>query len=716
MKKLIAMALVLGMALTLCACGGQKAPAETPAPTPEPTAAPAAATPAPTPPPTPEPTEPPTVGDEPVTGAPEGSVIFDRDGLKITTAGLDVDPSSWDEQAVICLDVENSGSADACLGVVAGAVNGFMTDVYLLRHQAEDGEDYSFEQTVPAGETARFALCYNSGGAYGVDLSALAELSFSFTLAEDEYSWPDYTSARVTIETGEKAPDVDIAALGTVVIDNDKLLLVFGEQDYDDYLGPEVQVYLENRTDSFIGISADTAEADGVFCDYVYGSSYAAPRMRSADFMCFDGDVGEMKGFEELSVVYSVYEAETYDGLNRVEGTQLDPVSMTYPPQIWGEYENGGRIMEIAPKYDELVTVEAPAGDPDGILFTVSEIASLEAGGYEGAGWLFSIAKISADRLHEMLCRDMSGAEVFARDYEGGYYMFYTPTDVRYERATLEEMQRDADQWSMLCEWADDMKDRFIDANSLERETYGNSVLEKFVARAAWDKDTKATIAFLESYGEVSLAGVDGTPYADFILHGCFWEDWSDELEAPDGEYMVLNIPEENMRIDFFWGDPSIARITRDGEERLCQATWYDDNISYAEAVHGWYYAAAEKAGLKEADTSLDAFLGGWHEKIAGRGTLSITRSVAPGKVNIYGRWPSSAATAAEWELVGFIEEGELFYENGHYEVNEYDENGDSWNMEWSNEESGRFYLNAAGELCWHNDSAEGSGDSEFVR
>ena len=55
---------------------------------------------------------------------------------------------------------------------------------------------------------------------------------------------------------------------------------------------------------------------------------------------------------------------------------------MTYPPQIWGEYENGGLSMAIQPKYNDLITVETPANDTNGILCSVSETASREAGSF----------------------------------------------------------------------------------------------------------------------------------------------------------------------------------------------------------------------------------------------------------------------------------------------------------------------------------------------
>jgi hypothetical protein len=287
---------------------------------------------------------------------------------------------------------------------------------------------------------------------------------------------------------------------------------------------------------------------------------------------------------------------------------------------------------------------------------------------------------------------------------------------VRFERATVEEMQRDSEQWSMLCQWADGMKDAFLNANGLDNESYGNSELDMYIARAAWDKDSKATISYLEPYGEVSLAGVDGTAYADFLLHAYYWEDDDGQLTAPDGEYMVLNLPEEGVRIDFFFGDPTVARLTRDGTERLYQAMWwYDNSISYTEAVHGWYYAAAEKAGLKEPDTALDAFLGGWAEEIAGRATVTIEKSIAPGKVNISVRWPDSMSVCHFWTLTARSEEGALFYENGEWEVVEYDEDGSSWTTDSGWEETGRFEL-ADGKLVWHDDARPANGEAVFIR
>lgn len=652
--------------------------------------------------------------------AASGSVIFEKDGVKVTTAGLDTDPTSEDAEPIVWLDVENKGAKDAYLGVTGGSVNGFMSEMRLVEFYMEDGQynggDYEMQLTIPAGSNSRYALWCGKTNAPGVDLSTPGELEFCFTTAENEEDWPNYASEPIVITTGETVPAIDITKLGTVVLDNDTLTLVLGEQDYGDWTGPEVYVYAVNKTDRYIGVFPETAEADGVFCDYLFGGLRAAPGKTDAGMMSFDGEVKELKGFENLTMTFKLLEAKDMDGLNSGNGTALEPVSAQYPPQVWGEYENDGMHLSIQPKYNDLVTVTTPEKDKNGVLISVSETASVEAGDFEGAGWLFDIGRVSGKKLHEMLCRDMSGVDVFAKDESGNYYVYYHPTDVRFARANMDGVGDDdnADwkQWAMLCEWAESVKDRFADQNGLEYANFGNSEVDMYVARAAWESGVNFTLSTTE-FGPVSGVGTDGTPYAEFLLQGGFWEV---EDEAPDGEYVVLNFPDEKVRVDFFFAPGAYARIVSGDRETIYQAVWWDDNISYAEAMQGWYYAAAERAGVKKADKSLNAYCGLWGEKIAGRGQIECEKTVAPGKVRLTVTWPESAAVVDTWEMVASLDEdGKLVYENGYKEVVEYDETGESWTTDENYEESGSFYLNEAKELCWHSDQAA-DGDSTFVR
>ena len=704
-KKLTSLALAALMTLTCAACGGQPAPAETAESAPE------ATTPAPLP--TEELTR-----EVSAPFSPDGSVIFERDGVKVTTAGLDTDPTEEDAHTIIWLDIENAGSKDAYLGVADGSVNGFMATVVLIEFYDEETDGYfgsssDFSVTVPAGETVRRALGYYPVSATGVDTDTLAEIEFSFNTAEDELSWHNYVSEPVVIKTGETVEDVDITALGTVVIDNEKITLVFGEQDYDDWFGLEFAVYAENKTDNWLGLSPESAEGDGVACDYMYCGAAVAPGKKYAGSISFEDGLKELKGIENLTVTYSLSEADSYDELTSDNGVTLDPVSVTYPPQNWGEYENAGYLLEIKPRINELLTVETPANDPDGILFTVSETASLEAGGYEGAGFIFSIGKVSADRLHEMLQNDMSGEYVFAKDEGDNYFVIYHPTDVRYERATAEEMESGMDQWMMLNEWVDTAEANFIEDNEgLEGYYRNNTPVEMYLARAAWQEGVNATLSTTE-FGPIALAGVDGTPCAEFVMDGHFFE--ADAGETPDGEYVVLNFPDDDARLDFFFAPGGYVRYVSGGYEALYEAAWEDDNITYAEAMQGWYYALCELAGVKPFDMSLEHYYGLWYEKIAGRGEIDVSWCVAPGKVNIMVRWPESANVSDTWQLTARLENGRLVYENGQWEKNEYDEDGEEYYLDGSWDESGWFELNGT-ELIWHDDNAEHGGDSTFIR
>jgi len=525
--------------------------------------------------------------------SPDGSVIFEKDGVKVTTAGLDNDPTSYEAEPILWVEIENTGDEDAFLGVTGGSVNGVMTDIYLIDFCLEDGEyyggSYDFQLTIPADSAGMYALGYSRPDVPGVDLDTLGELELCFTLAEDEFTWPDYTSEPVTVTAGETVEQPDITSLGTVWLESDKLRLVLGEQTYDDWFGPQVYVYVENRTDSFIAVAADTAEADGVSCDYIYYGAAVAPGKLAAGTMSFEGDIRELKGFELLTVAFKLYEAETQDALSSADAFDLGPLTAEYPPQVWGEYENGGLRLEIQPRYNDLITVETPHGD-DAPLFTVSETASLEAGGYQGAGWLFSIGVVDEDRLHELMCGDMSGAEVFAKDDSGRYYMFYHPTDVRFERATAEEMESGMEQWSMLNEWAWGVPDRLVEQNGLESVYYSNTAVDICLARAAWQEGVDVVLSTTE-YGPVDAADVSGAPYVEFVLQSTFRE--ADPDETPDGEYVVLSFPDEDVRLDFFFAPGGYVRVVSGDWETLYQAGWEDDAVSIAEVMQSWYYAAA---------------------------------------------------------------------------------------------------------------------------
>ena len=261
------------------------------------------------------------------------------------------------------------------------------------------------------------------------------------------------------------------------------------------------------------------------------------------------------------------------------------------------QYENGGFRLLIPKAYDDLLATEIVKDRKNGLLYRVSEKASVEAAkklSYDsrGAGWLFSIGKIDEGRRRELLCGDMSGAEIFARDANGQCYVYYHPTDVRYMRENNEAMKRDQDQWTMLNEWAwSSVRTDFIRDNSLETAAYDNSEVGIAIARAAYKPNVRYTVSTTQ-YGPIEPKNFDAAPYAELLLQNAVYE--RTDAEVPDGEYVVLAFPDEGRRYDFFKlqdHENYVREVRPDGTETLYKAIFFYGSTRASVAMQEWYDA-----------------------------------------------------------------------------------------------------------------------------
>lgn len=267
-------------------------------------------------------------------------------------------------------------------------------------------------------------------------------------------------------------------------------------------------------------------------------------------------------------------------------------------------YTNEGFTLTVPAKYDDLLFTTTP--EEDGVLFMSSEIASIEAaqaqgGDIDGAGWLFSIRKIDEASLNEKLCDDMSGEQPFATDGNGTYFLFCTPTDVRLIRDNYDNPE-DMEIWTELNEWAATVPETFLSANpQLTAVKYGNTDFDMHLARIAFDDNVKYTISTLE-FLELEPKDVDPAPYLEKLRSNVTYERVDEE--APDGEYVVLAFPDENVRFDFFFAEDGrnyIREVWGDDPEweQLYKANFDDKSIDATEVMAEWYDALAVANGKK---------------------------------------------------------------------------------------------------------------------
>lgn len=405
-----------------------------------------------------------------------------------------------------------------------------------------------------------------------------------------------------------------------------------------------------------------------------------------------------------------------------ISGESLDINNIALRPD--GEassiYINADRKLLIPLEYNELLLTETPENDENGILFTVSEIASIEADkaqgeSGEGAGWLFSIGVISEIQLYDMLCNDMSGMEVFARDADGTYYVYYHPTDVRMVRENYDD-EDSIEQWTTLNEWAwSKVRDSFVAENDgLIAETFGNADLDIYLARAAF-VDSTAYALSPSTWRPVTANGVYAEPYVMRLIRNAQVEALDNETTAvPDGEYIFLNFPNDDMRFDFFLaeGSENIYRQVWSGNEQLFRINFADGTTKASEIMQEWYDALAEADMMRELGYTPDDLIGRWAEKIAGRGVVTITQG-AKGMYDVLVEWSNSAAEKYVWEMTARPTGagGVLSYENGRHLIRTYDSDGEFTEEVKYEDGTGEFYLNSAYELMWRDD-IDGAGEN----
>ncbi len=260
-------------------------------------------------------------------------------------------------------------------------------------------------------------------------------------------------------------------------------------------------------------------------------------------------------------------------------------------------YENEGYVLRVPGAYDDVLYTKVFQEDEEGRLFSVTEAKSVAEAWRQnqreaGPGWLFTIGRVSESRLHQMLCGDMSGVEVFAKDAKGNHFIFCHPTDFRMVRRDNEAMARDQKLWSEMNDWANsDVKHDFIADNAgLTKESYDNSNVAMHLAQAAYGNDVEYTISTTQ-YGPLSPGEVEAAPYVERLICGASYE-MTDKNQVPDGEYIVLNFPGENIRFDFFkmGGKENYVReVHEDGYEILYKATFANGTTKAGSVMQQWY-------------------------------------------------------------------------------------------------------------------------------
>jgi cobalamin biosynthesis protein CbiG len=148
--------------------------------------------------------------------------------------------------------------------------------------------------------------------------------------------------------------------------------------------------------------------------------------------------------------------------------------------------------------------------------------------------------------------------------------------------------------------------DLFAKENGLTVVGFNNTLVESALAKAAFGKDANYTISTTE-HGPLAPNGVDPIPFYERMTKGAVYENVEvAENEVPDGEYVVLTFPDEQVRYDFFFaeGSGNLIRTVQgpEGEDQytfFTKVTFEDGTSKASEIMHEWYNAIVEANGIK---------------------------------------------------------------------------------------------------------------------
>ena len=282
-------------------------------------------------------------------------------------------------------------------------------------------------------------------------------------------------------------------------------------------------------------------------------------------------------------------------------------------PQQGRLYESQGLKVMIPEAYDGLLVKDTAPGEA-GRFLAVSEKASVEAAQKEGgeaagAGWIFSLGRVTEAELHQMLCHDMLGAELIAKDQEGHYYIYYHPTDVRYVRENQEAMVRDQAQWTKLNAWAwDYAHDGFIKDNGLEPLTADNSNIGIYLANFLYGSGEAYTLCKNDE-APVLADGFSPLAYGEKLLYGVSYKSARNNPQIKF-KYYTLVLPRERVRLDFFIGKDKenyVQEVHEGWTNYLYHATFQDKEMKVTAVMAKWledlkaYHEKMGKAGTLES-------------------------------------------------------------------------------------------------------------------
>lgn len=236
-------------------------------------------------------------------------MIYDKDGLKVTVTGLE--ESYMGEE--VKLQIEND--SEQKLGIQARdvSVNGYMVPSMM-----------SVE--VAPGKKANDSLTILTDDFEAMGIDTVAEIELSLNIFDPDSWLTVATSEPVSLVTeGNEAYEQVYDDSGEVLYDSDDVKVVYKGFSEDSLMGPEFQVYAENKSDRDIVLQVGDASVNDFMMNAIFSVELPAGK-RAFDGIAFLSSEIEENGIEQIQkaeVSFRVSDRDSWQMLDETDVIEL---------------------------------------------------------------------------------------------------------------------------------------------------------------------------------------------------------------------------------------------------------------------------------------------------------------------------------------------------------------------------------------------------------
>ncbi len=230
----------------------------------------------------------------------EESVLFDQDGVRITSKGLNLKGSFGPE---IKLLIENNNEKSVTVQARNASVNGYMVDT-------------SMSADVAAGKKANDALSIMRSDLELAGIETIAEIEFSFHIFDSE-SWDTIVdSDRIRIETSAaEGFSYSFDDSGNQVYnENGVEIVVKGLSENGSWLGPSIVVYISNTGDSNYTVQVRDVSVNGFMVQSVFSCDVLAGKhaIDTITFLGNDLKENDIETIESVELSFHIFDMDNW--------------------------------------------------------------------------------------------------------------------------------------------------------------------------------------------------------------------------------------------------------------------------------------------------------------------------------------------------------------------------------------------------------------------